>query len=115
MVPSGVFSSWAVPAATVPSAARRSAASASERARSSSSPRLRSDSLIRREKVEMNAAATTKPIQRPRRVSRGSSVSSESSCAGNSCSALKAAMLASATAMLQRAGRITAPMVMCTR
>ena len=75
MVPSGVFSSCAVPAASVPSAASRSAASASERARSSSSPRLRSDSLIRSENVEMNAAATTKAIQRPRRCRSGASAS----------------------------------------
>ena len=60
MVPSGVFSSCAVPAASVPRAASRSEASASVRARSNSSPRRRSASFIRSEKVEMKAAATTK-------------------------------------------------------
>ena len=117
MVPSGVFSSWAVPAATVPSAASRSAASASERVRSSSASRRRSEALMRSVKVPMKTAATTNATQRPRAWSISCSCppSDSSGPSGKSCRSVYAAMLVIVSAKLQRAGSTTAAMVMCTR
>ena len=117
MVPSGVFSSWAVPAASVPNAASRSAASAPDRVRSSSASRRRSEPLIRSVNVPMKTAATTKATHRPRACSTSwsSPPRTSSGPSGISCKSVYAAMLTAVSARLQRGGSTTAAMVMCTR